>query len=75
MGRKSLIFPRETRNRAQEILKRIDGNITVASFRDAIGTSRKYALSMLEFFDSNEITRRVGDKRVLLRNANRPTAP
>ncbi len=71
----SLIFPRETRNRALEILKSIDGNITVASFRDAIGTSRKYALSMLEFFDSNEITRRVGDKRVLLRNAARTTTP
>lgn len=65
----NLIFPRETRDRALEILKRIDGDITVATFRDAVGTSRKYALSMLEFFDSNEVTRRVGDKRVLLRHA------
>ncbi|MDL2264523.1 SelB C-terminal domain-containing protein, partial [Synergistaceae bacterium OttesenSCG-928-I11] len=65
----NLIFPRETRDRALKILKSIDGDITIASFRDAIGTSRKYALAMLEFFDSNEITRRVGDKRVLLKSA------
>ena len=65
----NLIFPRETRDRALETLKSIDGDITIASFRDAIGTSRKYALAMLEFFDSNEITRRVGDKRVLLKSA------
>jgi selenocysteine-specific elongation factor len=65
----NLIFPRETRDRALDILNGIDGDITIATFRDALGTSRKYALAILEFFDSNEITRRVGDKRVLLKGA------
>jgi selenocysteine-specific elongation factor len=63
----NLLLPSETRDRALEILNGITGDITVATFRDALGTSRKYALAILEFFDSNEITRRVGDKRVLLK--------
>jgi selenocysteine-specific elongation factor len=65
----NLLFPRETRDHALEMLNDINGDITIATFRDALGTSRKYALAILEFFDSNEITRRVGDKRVLLKGA------
>lgn len=45
------------------------GNITVASLRDRLGTSRKYALTVLEYFDSIKLTKRVGDARVLLRRA------
>jgi len=37
--------------------------ITVADFRDVLGTSRKYALPFLEFLDSSKITLRVGDIR------------
>ena len=37
--------------------------ITVADFRDVLGTSRKYALPFLEFLDSSKITIRVGDIR------------
>lgn len=40
------------------------GSITVALFRDRFGTSRKYALAVLEHFDRLNITRRVGDERV-----------
>lgn len=61
------VFPQETRERALAALRSIDGEITLAAFRDALGTSRKFALAIIEFFDSNEITRRVGDKRVLLK--------
>jgi selenocysteine-specific elongation factor len=43
-----------------------NGNITVAQFRDLFNTSRKYALGFLEHLDAEGITRRVGDKRVLL---------
>jgi len=39
--------------------------ITVAQFRDAIGSSRKVAVPLLEYFDSARVTRRVGDVRVL----------
>ncbi|MEW6740726.1 MAG: selenocysteine-specific translation elongation factor [Nitrospirota bacterium] len=37
--------------------------MTVAEFRDILGTSRKYALPFLEYLDSNRITLRVGDIR------------
>jgi selenocysteine-specific elongation factor len=37
--------------------------MTVAEFRDILGTSRKYALPFLEYLDSNKITLRVGDIR------------
>lgn len=62
-----LLLPRETKLKLTEILASIEGDLTVASLRDAIGTSRKYALAILEFFDSQGVTRRVGDKRVLLK--------
>jgi selenocysteine-specific elongation factor len=44
-----------------------NGAITVADVRDAFGTSRKYALPLLEYLDQQKITRRNGDERVLLR--------
>lgn len=44
-------------------------SLTAAEARDLLGTSRKYALALLEHCDSLGLTRRVGDARVL---ANRP---
>lgn len=40
--------------------------ITVAEFRDMIGTSRKFALPFLEYLDANNITLRTGDVRKLI---------
>lgn len=40
------------------------GSVTVAQFRDRFGTSRKYALALLEHLDERRVTRRVGDARV-----------
>ena len=40
--------------------------MTVAEFRDLLGTSRKFALPYLEYLDSNHVTLRVGDVRKLL---------
>lgn len=40
--------------------------MTVAEFRDMLGTSRKYALPYIEYLDSSKITLRVGDVRKLL---------
>jgi selenocysteine-specific elongation factor len=39
--------------------------ITVAQFRDLVGSSRKFVVPMLEYLDSRRLTRRVGDMRVL----------
>jgi selenocysteine-specific elongation factor len=39
--------------------------ITVSAFRETVGTSRKYAVPLLEYFDRRGITRREGDVRVL----------
>jgi selenocysteine-specific elongation factor len=43
--------------------------ITLARFRDVLGVSRKTAQLLLERFDSDGVTRRVGDERVLRRAA------
>jgi selenocysteine-specific elongation factor len=37
--------------------------ITVSGFREALGTSRKYAVPLLEWFDRQGVTRRDGDLR------------
>lgn len=44
-----------------------NGQITLAQFRDMIGTSRKFALSLLEYFDRQGRTQMQGDARVLAR--------
>lgn len=42
--------------------------LTVAEIRDILNTSRKYALPLMEYLDSQKITLRVGDiRRLLLR--------
>jgi selenocysteine-specific elongation factor len=45
------------------------GKITLARFRDLLGISRRPAQLLLERFDADGITRRVGDERVLRRGA------
>lgn len=42
-----------------------NAELTLADFRDLLKTSRKYAVSLLEYFDQARITRRQGDNRVL----------
>lgn len=58
----------KTYNAAYERVRALiqqDGQITAAQVRDAFGTTRKYALALLEHFDSLGVTKRVGDARVL----------
>jgi selenocysteine-specific elongation factor len=43
------------------------GRITLARFRDLLGVGRKTAQLLLERFDADGLTRRVGDERVLRR--------
>ncbi len=47
-----------------EFIKR-NGSIALNQVRDMFQTSRKYALSFLEYLDKNGITVRDGDKRIL----------
>ncbi|HKX16819.1 MAG TPA: SelB C-terminal domain-containing protein, partial [bacterium] len=54
--------------RVRDHLER-EGEITVASLRDMLGSSRKFTLVLLEHFDARRLTRRVGDKRVPARPA------
>ena len=42
-----------------------NGSITVAEFRDLLGTNRKIALALLESFDQKRITKREDNKRIL----------
>jgi selenocysteine-specific elongation factor len=45
------------------------GEITLARFRDLLGVGRRDAQLLLERFDADGLTRRVGDRRVLRRAA------
>jgi selenocysteine-specific elongation factor len=49
---------------------RASGEITLARFRDLAGTGRRDAQLLLERFDRDGLTRRVGDARVLRRAAD-----
>jgi len=41
--------------------------IDVPQFKELAGVSRKYAIPLLEYLDSERITRRAGDKRLILK--------
>ena len=42
-----------------------NGSVSAAEFRDMLNTSRKYAVALLEHFDSIKLTKRMEDNRVL----------
>ena len=42
--------------------------IDVPAFKELAGVSRKYAIPLLEYFDREQVTRRTGDKRVILKS-------
>jgi hypothetical protein len=50
------------------------GEITLARFRDLLGIGRRDAQLLLERFDQDGLTRRVGDRRVLRRAATRSSS-
>ena len=62
------ILSREIEANLFEIIKNINDGITLAAVRDATGSSRKYILPILEYFDAKGITRRAGEIRILRRN-------
>jgi selenocysteine-specific elongation factor len=46
------------------------GEITAGEFRDLLHISRKYAIPLLEHFDNQRLTLRLGDKRVLRKTSS-----
>ena len=60
------------RSALDELRKRLlafktkSASIDVAGFKDLTGVTRKYAIPLLEYFDRERVTRRVGDKREIL---------
>jgi selenocysteine-specific elongation factor len=50
-----------------EQLRTSAGGFTLAQVRDITGSSRKFVLPILEYLDGRGITRRVGEKRILLK--------
>ena len=54
----------ELREKVRQFLQE-HSEITPGDFRDISGISRKNGIALLEHFDKEQLTMRVGDKRVL----------
>ncbi len=61
---------KELQERLIDFLKK-NGEITAPQFKEMTGVSRKYAIPLLEYYDSAQVTVRVGDSRVLRKNSGR----
>ncbi|MDR1379407.1 MAG: selenocysteine-specific translation elongation factor [Synergistaceae bacterium] len=59
------LLTNEVENNMIEVLRKIESDVTLAAVRDATNSSRKFILPILEYFDSQGHTRRVGDIRVV----------
>ena len=74
-----VVFPAAAVERAAEVvaglLERRPEGFTVAEFRDATGTTRKFALPLLAALDAGGMTRRRGDLRIAGRRLPGRTAP
>ena len=63
-----MCFSREVLVKLREDYKAMlikDGKATPATFKDLTGLSRKYIIPLMEYFDVNKLTVRVGDHRIL----------
>ena len=60
-----LVFTPDLVARAEALVRAAGaGGITVSAFKEGLGTSRKYAVPLLEWFDQRGLTRREGDVRI-----------
>ena len=70
--REDLLFHREALERLTAALRSYadahapERLIDVAAFKELSGVSRKYAIPLLEYFDRERVTRRAGDRRLIL---------
>ena len=63
-----LLFSREAIEQAERLFRGLaagNAEVTLAQFRDAIGTSRKYAMALLEYWDLTGLTKKTGEGRTL----------
>lgn len=68
---KDIVFYKKAYEDSIDILKdffKENKSIQLGEFRDLLATSRKYAMALLDYFDQQKITKRIEDKRVLLKN-------
>jgi selenocysteine-specific elongation factor len=66
--KENVVFHRQVLQKVEATLVqflREHREITPVEFKDLLGISRKYAIPLLEYFDSQKLTIRVGDKRIL----------
>jgi len=65
-----IVFSKPAYEDSVEILKsycEINKSIQLGEFRDLLETSRKYAIALLDYFDQQKITKRIEDKRILIK--------
>ena len=56
---------KELEDEIRELLRGLGSQVTLAQVRDSTGSTRKFILPILEYFDSKGYTRRAGDVRVV----------
>ena len=62
----SYVLISQLENEMRSLLKSLGSQVTLAQVRDSTGSTRKFILPILEYFDSKGYTRRAGDYRVVL---------
>ena len=60
------VLVRELEGEMRTLLRSLGSQVTLGQVRDATGSTRKYILPILEYFDSKGYTRRAGDYRAVL---------
>ncbi|MBL7135015.1 MAG: selenocysteine-specific translation elongation factor [Candidatus Marinimicrobia bacterium] len=66
---KNIIFHKDIVNKGKKLIKGLlkkKGNATVSELKDVLGTSRKWAIPLLNYYDKIGLTMRVGDLRRLI---------
>jgi selenocysteine-specific elongation factor len=66
----TLVFHSATIARLRELLARYrkerGEKLSISAFKELTGISRKYAIPLLEYLDRQQLTRRIGDERVIM---------
>lgn len=66
----AFLFHREALERLKDEVRALKGTgeaaVDVASFKERYGLTRKFAIPLLEYLDRERVTRRVGDRRLVL---------
>lgn len=60
-----IVFLRETVEKGKEVLSGLASPFTASAAREALGTSRKFAIPLLEHYDQSGFTQRQGEQRTI----------